>query len=163
MYEASIPSILSSTIILFPASPNVFFTKIVSIAEIASVSLLHTITPFPAANPSALTTTLKSMDWTYSIAFWASSNISNCAVGILFLFIKFFAQILLDSSCAAAWEGPKTFRFNLLNLSTMPEANGSSGPTTVKQLFFCANSANPSKSLTSSSTLFSVPPFPGAV
>ena len=65
MYEASIPSILSSTIILFPASPNVFFTKIVSIAEIASVSLLHTITPVPAANPSAFTTTLKSMDLTY--------------------------------------------------------------------------------------------------
>ena len=55
----------SSTIILLPASPNVFFTKIVSIAEIASSTLLQTITPFPAANPLYLTTTLKSMDFTY--------------------------------------------------------------------------------------------------
>ncbi len=77
--------------------------------------------------------------------------------------MKFFAQILLDSSCAAACEGPKTLRFNLLNLSTIPAASGSSGPTTVKQLFFCANSANPSKSFTSRGTLFSVPPLPGAV
>ena len=82
---------------------------------------------------------------------------------MLFLFIKFFAQILLDSSCAADLEGPKTLRFNALNLSTIPAAKGSSGPTTVKQLFFCANSASPSKSSTLMGTLFSVPPLPGAV
>jgi len=56
MKDASTPSILSSITILFPASPNVFFTKKVSIADIASSLLLQTITPFPAASPSALIT-----------------------------------------------------------------------------------------------------------
>ena len=50
MYDASTPSILSSIIILDPASPNDFFVKIVSIASLASL-FLQTITPFPAARP----------------------------------------------------------------------------------------------------------------
>ena len=40
-------------IILFPASPKVFFTRIVSIAASASSVLSQTSTPFPAARPSA--------------------------------------------------------------------------------------------------------------
>ena len=77
--------------------------------------------------------------------------------------MKSFAQILLDSNCAAIFEGPKIGSPSSLNLSTIPAAKGSSGPTTVKQSLFLAKSANPSKSVTSMGTLFSVPPFPGAV
>ncbi|GBF24969.1 hypothetical protein MnTg01_01316 [archaeon MnTg01] len=94
------------------------------------------MTPFPEANPSALMTTGWFIDLTYSVAFLALSKISNFAVGILFLFIKFFAQILLDSNCAAFLLGPKIFKFFSSKKSTIPKASGASGPTTVKQLFF---------------------------
>ena len=46
-----------------------------------------------------------------------------------------FAQILLDSNCAAFWVGPNTGSPFSINASTMPAASGSSGPTTVKQFF----------------------------
>ena len=98
MYDASIPSILSSMIILFPASPKIFFTSIVSIAASASSVLSQTSTPFPAARPSAFTTRGCDIDFTYSVACFASSNISNSAVRILFLCMNCFAHILLDSS-----------------------------------------------------------------
>ena len=135
MYDASTPSILSSIIILDPASPNDFFVKIVSIASLASSLFLQTITPFPAARPSAFITTGFSYDFTKSLAFCASSNISKSAVGIEFRFMNSFAQILLDSNFAAFLEGPKIGRPFSTKASTMPAASGSSGPTTVKQFF----------------------------
>src|SRR5258708_1628792 len=41
------------------------------------------------------------------------------------------AKLLLDSSWAAAWVGPKTRNPRRENSSTMPTDSGSSGPTTV--------------------------------
>ena len=162
MYDASTPSILSSIMILFPASPNFLLTNIISIAFSASVLLLQTITPFPAAKPSAFMTTSCSIPLTYSFAFEASSNTSNAAVEILFRFINSFAQILLDSNCAAFFVGPNIFKPFSLNTSTIPAASGASGPTIVKQSFSEANMDNASKSSTEIGTLFDVPPFPGA-
>ena len=52
-----------------------------------------------------------------------------------FLFINSLAQILLDSNCAACFDGPNTAKPFSMNLSTRPFARGASGPTTVKQLF----------------------------
>ena len=57
------------------------------------------------------------------------------AVGMLFLFINCLAQILLDSNCAACFDGPNTGRFFSVNLSTRPFAKGASGPTMVKQFY----------------------------
>ena len=162
IYDASTPSILSSINILSPALPNFLSTNIISIAFSASSLLLQTITPLPAASPSAFTTTLWSIPLTYSLASAGSSNTSKVAVGILFLFINSFAQILLDSNCAASFVGPNIFKPFCLNISTIPIASGASGPTTVKQSFSEANFAKPSKSSTFIDRLFFVPPFPGA-
>ena len=162
MYDASIPSILSSIMILFPASPNFLSTNIMSIDFSASALLSQTITPLPAARPSAFTTTLCSIWLTYSFAFTASLNTSNAAVGILLRFKNCLAQILLDSNCAAFFVGPNIFKPISLNISTIPIASGTSGPTTVKQLFSDANLANSPKLSADIGTLFNVPPFPGA-
>ena len=57
MYDASTPSMRSSIMIFEPALPNTLSTSILSMAENASSLLLQTITPLPAAKPSALITT----------------------------------------------------------------------------------------------------------
>ena len=57
MYDASIPSIRSSIMIFEPAVPNALSINILSIAANASSLSLQTITPLPAARPSALITT----------------------------------------------------------------------------------------------------------
>ena len=63
---------------------------------------------------------------------------------MLFRCMNSFAQILLDSNCAASCVGPKILRFFLLKVSTIPFARGASGPTIVKQFFSDAKSANSS-------------------
>ncbi len=79
-----------------------------------------------------------------------------------FLCMNCFAQILLDSSCAAFCVGPKIGSPFCTNASTIPLESGASGPTTVKQFFDFANSARPSMSSAEISRLFFVPPLPGA-
>lgn len=54
--ETSSPLSFSSTTILLPAEPYFLSPKISSTAAHASSLLLATTTPFPAANPLALTT-----------------------------------------------------------------------------------------------------------
>ena len=54
--EASTPSRNSSITIVFPAFPNLSSTMHSLTALTASSLFWHIITPFPAANPSALTT-----------------------------------------------------------------------------------------------------------
>jgi hypothetical protein len=46
---------------------------------------------------------------------------------------------LLDSNFAAAFTGPKILNPLFMNSSTIPSANGLSGPTMVSQLFPAAN------------------------
>ena len=48
----------------------------------------------------------------------------------------FFANSLLDSICEAFLEGPKIFRLFIINISTIPKANGVSDPTIVKSILF---------------------------
>ena len=56
MKLASSPSRNSSITTRLPAEPNALSLKILSKAEIASLLVLHIITPLPAAKPSAFIT-----------------------------------------------------------------------------------------------------------
>ncbi|KAF5803333.1 hypothetical protein HanXRQr2_Chr06g0270071 [Helianthus annuus] len=76
--DASSPSKNSSTIIEEPAFPNDPFTRIVSTASNASCSVVATITPFPAASPSALTTMGAPCSLIYFFAANGSVNVSYC-------------------------------------------------------------------------------------
>ena len=57
MNDTSSPARNSSITTRRPASPNAPRRMLVSIAACASARVAHTATPFPAARPSALTTT----------------------------------------------------------------------------------------------------------
>ncbi len=76
--------------------------------------------------------------YTKSFAFSGSEKLVNSGVDILFCFMNCFAKDLLASNLVASKVGP-----NMLILSdssfTIPFVNGSSGPTTTRQLFFIAN------------------------
>ncbi len=76
------------------------------------------------------------------------------------------AKLLLDSSCAAAWVGPKTGQPRLWNSSTTPSVSGSSGPTTVRSgLSRPASWTSESRLLRSAAThsaSAAIPPLPGA-
>ena len=63
-------------------------------------------TPLPAASPSAFSTTGKPKRSSALRAFAAFSTVTNAAVGIFLCTKKFFAKILLPSSCAASRSGP---------------------------------------------------------
>ena len=67
--EASSPSINSSIITLLPLLPNFLSIKIDSNALIASFSDSATVTPFPAAKPSAFITIGIFLFCIYLIAF----------------------------------------------------------------------------------------------
>ena len=76
-----------------------------------------------------------------------SSKTSKSAVGTPASRITDFAKDLLLSSCAAAFEGPKTRSPARSNSSTIPAASGSSGPTIVRSILFSfANATSPAKS-----------------
>ena len=68
MKLASSPSRNSSMTIFEPASPKSFLSSISRTALIASSMFIATITPLPAASPSALTTNGAPFDLIYSIA-----------------------------------------------------------------------------------------------
>ena len=88
------------------------------------------------------------------------------AVGTLASCITVLAKALLDSKVAANFEGPKMGSPSFLNASTIPSANESSGPTTVRPIFSAlANSTNPLISSDAIGTLVAnaaVPGLPGA-
>ncbi len=161
MKDASSPIKQSSITILFPASPNSLFTIILSIASIASSSLLQTITPLPAAKPSALTT-IEDLFLTYSFASSGLSKILKSAVGMSYFFMNSLAQHLLASIILASLVGPNIFKPFFINSLTIPLDKESSGPTTVKQLLFFANFISLSNSFTFIGKFSDVPPFPGA-
>jgi len=135
-------------------------------ASTASSTVLAIITPFPAANPYAFTTMGTPTDRIYSSALLKSSKIRKPAVGTLYLPISSFANILLDSILAPAYDGPKTFMFSASRSSAIPKANGTSGPTTTSSICFSLQkSITILWSETSRSTLTAstaVPPLPGA-
>ena len=98
-------------------------------------------TPFPAASPSALSTTghPNSPARTMPSASSAESQVWNRAVGTPWRAMNAFANALLDSRRAAAAVGPNSRRPSAAKRSAMPRLSGSSGPTTVKSI--CSRSA----------------------
>ena len=88
------------------------------------------MTPFPAAKPSALTTTGKLEFFKKILTCFFLLHILNFAVGILFLSQSFFIKAFDPSSLEAYLLGPKTFTLFFIKKSTIPFTNGSSGPTT---------------------------------
>ena len=90
------------------------------------------ITPFPAARPSALTTTGGSIPSTYAFASSKSSKRLAAPVGMPCLSMRPFANCLLPSSLAAAFDGPNTLRPASAKWSATPATRGASGPTTVR-------------------------------
>src|SRR5919202_5015911 len=134
--EASLPSRYSSMRILAPAAPN-FPAKAARTASSASSRPWATVTPLPAAAPSALITT----GYSPNLRRWASaagspSKASKRAVGTPAWFISSLAKIFEPSIRAAALEGPKTLRAASQKASAIPPIRGDSGPTTVRSISF---------------------------
>ena len=78
----------------------------------------------------------------------------------------FFANSLLDSTCAAAWLGPKMRSPSFANASATPSASVCSGPTIVRSI--CCSFAKRTSPSTSLSLMFTfsaicaMPGLPGA-
>src|SRR6476619_4544533 len=120
------------------------------------------MTPLPCARPSTFITGGSDKEVTNCFASSALEKTEKGAVGILYFFINFFANTLLDSNRAAFLFGPIIGNPFLANKSTIPSDRGFSGPTIVKQELSLAKSLSFSKSLGDIGTFIPVPPFPGA-
>ncbi len=153
-------------ITFFPASPKTFSPMIEFTASVASFAFLAMITPLPPAKPSAFTTQEPPISFIYSRASSALSKTLKPAVGTLYFAISSLAKTLLDSNCAAGLFGPNILRSYLLNSSTIPRDNGTSGPTTVRSIFsLLAKSKRPwisSALISMHSAVCAIPPLPGA-
>ena len=104
-------------------------------AASASSRLCGNHDPFPAASPSALSTTgnPNSPDANDVAApRRAIEDVRNRAVGTPWRSMNAFANALLDSSRAAAAVGPNRRMPAAANSSATPRLSGSSGPTMVK-------------------------------
>ena len=166
--DASAPVRCSSMTTHRPASPN----RRSSIASRTACSAADrsgaTVTPFPAASPSALMTTgnPNSPPATVASASSARRQTRKRAVGTACRAMNALAKALLDSSLAANRLGPNRRRPRASNRSPTPRASGSSGPTTVRST--ASDSANASKAAgsdTSSERAAAggpVPALPGA-
>ena len=143
--DASAPVRCSSMTTHRPASPN----RRSSIASRTACSAADrsgaTVTPFPAASPSALMTTgnPNSPPATVASASSARRQTRKRAVGTACRAMNALAKALLDSSLAANRLGPNRRRPRASNRSPTPRASGSSGPTTVRST--ASDSANASK------------------
>ena len=166
--EASRPVRHSSSRTLSPASPKTRRRIIRSTVASACCRSRAITTPFPAASPSALTTSGKprSPRRIEAVASSRELQTTQAAVGTRCRFMKSLAKILLPSRRAAAAPGPTTGSPWDRKRSTMPSTRGSSGPTTVRSMERSrANWVNPARSSTASGTfsaMEAVPPFPGA-
>ena len=165
---ASSPSRNSSITTRLPALPKALPESISRTASSASCNVIATITPLPAAKPSALTTIGAPFSRKYAnagstlVKFWYS------AVGILWRARKSLVNAFEPSNWAAAWVGPKIFNPAARNASTTPITSGASGPTMVNPI--CLSWANFTKAGISVAEIFTfstfcsnaVPALPGA-
>ena len=134
--ETSSPAINSSTTTRLPALPKAPSPIISSMAPNASSRVIATITPLPAARPSAFMTIGAPSALMYSLAATASVNTSYFAVGMLYFFISPLEKALEPSISAAACAGPKALIPASLKASTTPLVSGTSGPTTTSSTCF---------------------------
>ena len=164
--EASSPVRNSSITTFVPASPNAPRSIMERTASSPSSRERHMMTPLPAARPSAFTTKGGSVSPILASACPMSVKTAYSPVGIPYFFIRFFEKVLLPSSSAAAFEGPKTRRPSFSKKSVIPSQRGCSGPTTVRSTdSFFTNSASELKSPTLIATHSAwrlIPAFPGA-
>ena len=136
-----------------------------STAAKASIFERHTITPLPAARPSALTTMGAPLAWMYSLAASGSSKRANSAVGIPYLAHRSFMNPLDPSSTAALALGPKALMPAASRRSTRPATRGVSGPTTTRSIARrTASATTPSRSSAATGThsaTSAIPALPG--
>ena len=146
MTEASSPArYCSSSTVASGESAYIF--SIVSSSVSASWAIA---TPFPAAKPSFFKTSGKPIvaasAWA-SIALW---TVLLPAVGNWWRAIKSLANVLLASNWATLLVAPKIGWSAAWKASTIPAANGTSGPTKVRSIWWVsAKSINLVKSLSS--------------
>ena len=165
--ETSGPSSSSSTRIVEPAAPNAPSSRHASIAATASSRCVATVTPLPAASPSALITARPPSSSTNATAFSTSSNAPARAVGTPLRAITSFANALEPSMRAASADGPKTWCLRFRNESARPATSGASGPTTVRSTA-CWSTKLTMESTSSVATsgkqsaIAAMPAFPGA-
>ena len=141
-------------------------------AAIARASSVATVTPLPAASPSALTTARPPSSSTNASTFprsrsqSARSKVAARAVGIRARSIRSFAKAFDPSSRAAARPGPKARRPRARSSSARPATSGASGPITTRS----ASSSSASRSCASTSSaaagwqvaIDAIPALPGA-
>ncbi len=163
---ASSPSRNSSTTSEAPASPNTFFTMMASMAASASDRVVATVTPLPAAGPSALTTMGTPASRTKLLADRGSTKRPYSPVGIPCLAHRSLTKPLEPSSMAAAALGPKALMFSCLRRSTRPATSGPSGPTTTKsiacRLAQAVSASTSSAPMGTHSASRAIPALPGA-
>src|SRR5660398_270637 len=164
--DSSSPSRHSSKSTLSPEEPKRLSRKHSRRASSASSSVWATVTPFPAAKPSALTTTGAPRSLTRSNADSYLLCYSALPVGTPAARITSLAKDLDPSMRAASLSGPNMVRPRERKTSTIPATSGASGPTTVRStLSLSARSASASVSSTSmrkSSASPAIPALPGA-
>ena len=166
--DASTPDRYSSTTTQRPASPNRPSTIASCTARSAAARSGATVTPLPAARPSALTTT-GNPNSDPSTAPRASPGLRQTrkrAVGTACRAMNSLANALLDSSLAACRPGPKRRRPRASNRSPTPRASGSSGPTTVRSTAsastYASRAAGSATSSERAGASGPVPALPGA-
>ena len=150
-----------------PAEPKAP-ANISSMAAWASSMWSGTITPLPAARPSALSTGRSSGPRISShlCAAWAVSKSSPPACGTPADCMTCLANHLEDSIRAASRAGPKARMPRSVRASTSPAARGASGPTTTRSMRRCS-AASQMPSMSESwrlrfSPSSAVPALPGA-
>ena len=117
-----------------PATPNCRSSIASRIAEYACSRVCATVTPLPAARPSALTTIGIGQVSRCALAPSKSVKVSDIAVGMAQSAMSDLAKALLLSMRAASLVGPKASSPASVKASTMPSASGASGPTTVRSM-----------------------------
>ena len=126
------PSSTSSTTTVDPAGPKVPSTSDARMASAASARSAATVTPLPAARPSAFTTARPPSSSTNATAASTSRNRPQRAVGTPRVAITSFANAFEPSIRAAAAFGPNTLRPASRRASPRPATSGASGPTTTR-------------------------------
>jgi hypothetical protein len=163
---ASGPSRNSSSRMVWPASPWTLPTRAASTAARAAAWSPVTVTPLPAASPSALTTQGGPKSSRAAIAAAGSVKLSERAVGTPAAAMTSLANVLEPSMRAAAAVGPKTGRPRSRNSSATPATSGCSGPMMVRSTRLAsAKLASPAASVAPTPGTFSatsaVPALPG--
>ena len=117
-----------------PASPNRRWTSDSSTAARASSTVAATVTPLPAARPSAFTTMGAPRSSTYARAAAASEKVAAAAVGMPASAHTALRKVLEPSRRAAPADGPNTRTPPARRASARPSTRGCSGPTTTRPM-----------------------------